>query len=83
MEIKRKKIIFIFLSMMLMAVSVLVLLITIPDHIRELDQCMIPEGCGPIDGNIIGNYMISLLLFIISGMLLLKYLPLKNKKRKK
>lgn len=83
MEIRRKKIIFISLSIMLIICAILVLSITIPEHMKEIDQCMIPEGCGFLGGKVMGNYIVTLLLLIIAGILLLKYVPLKEKRGKK
>lgn len=83
MEIRRKKTIFICLSILLIIGAVLVLSITIPNHIAELDQCKLPEGCVWNGGRAIGNYAISLMLLIVAGLLLLKYVPMKEKKGKK
>ena len=86
MELRRKRSIFIFLAILLIFGAVLVLIVTIPNHVSLVDQCMIPEGCGPwTKERAIGNYAIALLMFIVAGLLFFKYLPLnkKNKKRGK
>lgn len=83
MDLKRKRTTFLFLAMMLIIGAVLVLAVTIPNHIAELDQCKLPEGCIWNGGRAIGNYAISLMMFIIAGLFILKYYPLKDKKGKK